>query len=147
MKEKNPKAGISLEMANSNWLLGHSFTIVVSSIILIPFDLSSYKKQAVTLNEAEWSNQSRIILTMMTRSILTFFSGRSTNEIACISQKKMFSCKFSTRCCFRIASWVFSFVSLLPWADYNAMYQKTQGTITCPQGLYASISKMAASEV
>lgn len=94
MKEKTPKVGISLEMANSNWLLGHSFTVFVSSIILIPFDLSSYKKQAVTLNEAEWSNQSRIILTMMTRSILTFFSGRSTNEIACISQKKCLVANF-----------------------------------------------------
>lgn len=53
MKGKAPKVGFSLEMANSNWLLGHSFTIFVSSIILILFDLSSYKKQAVTLNEAE----------------------------------------------------------------------------------------------
>lgn len=45
MKEKAPKEGISLEMANSNWLLGHSFAIFVSSIILIPFDLSSYKNR------------------------------------------------------------------------------------------------------
>lgn len=52
MKEKTPKVGISLEMANSNWLLGHSFTIFVSSIILIPFDLSSYKK---TGSHTKWS--------------------------------------------------------------------------------------------
>lgn len=130
MKKKAPKAGIFLEVANSNLLLGHSFTIFVSNIILIPFDLSSYKKQAVTLNEAEWTNQSRIILTMMTLNILTFFYGRSTNEIARISQKKMFSYEFSTHCCFRIASCFFSFVPLLPQADDHAMYQKPHNMST-----------------
>lgn len=83
MKEKSPKVGISLEKTNS------TLTVFFSGIILIHFDLSSYKKQPVILNEAEWSNQSIIILTVMTRSFLIFFNGRSANEIACILLKNV----------------------------------------------------------
>lgn len=70
------------------------------SIILIHFVWSSYRRQVVaTLNEAEWSIKTEQFWQWQQNS-LTFFNGKSVNEIPCISLKKCLVAKFSTHCSF-----------------------------------------------